>query len=46
MKVKAVRVHLAVFFFVSCVIRMIRYDIIKAERGDTECDSKKLRLLS
>lgn len=45
MKVKAVRVHLAVFF-VSCVIRMIRYDIIKAERGDTECDSKNLRLLS
>lgn len=45
MKVKAVRVHLAVFF-VSGVIQMIRYDIIKAERGDTECDSKKLRLLS
>lgn len=34
MKVKAVRVHLAAFF-VSDVIRMIRYDIIKAERGDT-----------
>lgn len=45
MKVKTVRVHLAAFF-VSDVIRMIRYDIIKAERGDTECDSKKLRLLS
>lgn len=45
MKVKTVRVHLAVFF-VSGVIRMKRYDIIKAERGDMECDSKKLRLLS
>ena len=45
MKVKAVRVHLAVFF-VSDVMQMIRYDIIKAERGDMECDSKKLRLLS
>lgn len=45
MKVKAVRVHLAVFF-VSDVIRMIRFNIIKAERGDTECDSKKLRLLN
>ena len=45
MKVKTVRVHLAVFF-VSEVIRMIRYDIIKVERGDMECNSKKLRLLS
>lgn len=45
MKVKTARVHLAVFF-VSDVIRMIRYDIIKTESGDTKCDSKKLRLLS